>query len=173
MNSNIVKLMSAVVKTPEGDQVYEHQQYATTESFEAFTTRLEAPEEFKLFVSKNCRRTFNSQCHRVYVRLSFQVNYCTKFIGNSDIGDTVRQILKRTMTNTLMQMYNRTGRNEKRKLPDVFVNSIKSAFFCSFGVLHMYNMSYNEYFTLRVRKEISHRTRDHGEERQVRNTNNY
>ena len=71
MNSNIVKLMSAVVKTPEGDQVYEHQQYATTESFEAFTTRLEAPEEFKLFVSKNCRRTFNSQCHRVYVRLSF------------------------------------------------------------------------------------------------------
>ena len=50
---------------------------------------------------------------------------------------------------------------------------LRVRYFYSFGVLHMYNMSYNEYFTLRVRKEISQRTRDHGEERQVRNTNNY
>ena len=59
----------------------------------------------------------------------FQVNYMINAFGGVNIGEVVRLCLRNSMTDELMTHYNRTGRDGKRKLPNVLYLAIESEYF--------------------------------------------
>ncbi|XP_072573894.1 uncharacterized protein [Paramormyrops kingsleyae] len=100
MQEDITKIKAALVThLPEGEreEVFAIKIHDTPEEFEEFCCKLEDPNFKKLVIS-----------------------FMVATYGQKSIGETVRAILKASMTDSLMARYNRTGTRNMKSLPDIF-----------------------------------------------------
>ncbi|XP_072572297.1 uncharacterized protein [Paramormyrops kingsleyae] len=106
MQEDITKIKAALVThLPEGEreEVFAIKVHDTPEEFEEFCCKLEDPNFKKLVI-----------------------RFMVATYGQKSIGETVRAILKASMTDSLMARYNRTGTRNMRSLPDIFEKCIFS-----------------------------------------------
>ncbi|KAK7143949.1 hypothetical protein R3I93_014955 [Phoxinus phoxinus] len=102
---DLAKIKAALIKRADEDgreELFEQQQCSNSETFEAFCQKLEE--------DKNYRELY--------------VNYLIHTHGSSNVGEIVRQSMKSIVTDSVLCLYNRTGKDGKKVLPPVLLKCL-------------------------------------------------
>ncbi|CAM4671508.1 unnamed protein product [Leuciscus chuanchicus] len=102
---DLAKIKAALIKREDEDgreELFEQQQCSNSETFEAFCQKLEE--------DKNYRELY--------------VNYLIHTHGSSNVGEIVRQSMKSIVTDSVLCLYNRTGKDGKKVLPPVLLKCL-------------------------------------------------
>ncbi|XP_077053357.1 uncharacterized protein LOC143703101 [Siphateles boraxobius] len=102
---DLAKIKAALIKRADEDgreELFEQQQCSNSETFEAFCQKLEEDKIYR----------------------ELYVNYLIHTHGSSNVGEIVRQSMKSIVTDSVLCLYNRTGKDGKKVLPPVLLKCL-------------------------------------------------
>ncbi|XP_065114757.1 uncharacterized protein [Paramisgurnus dabryanus] len=103
--NDFAKMKAVFLKRADEDvleELFEQQQCSSFETFEAFCQRLEEDRSYR----------------------ELYINYLIQTHGSFNIGEIVRQSLKSIVTDSVLCLYNRTGKDGKKVLPPVLLKCL-------------------------------------------------
>ncbi|XP_073720272.1 uncharacterized protein [Misgurnus anguillicaudatus] len=103
--NDFAKMKAVFLKRADDDvleELFEQQQCSSCETFEAFCQRLEEDRTYR----------------------ELYINYLIQTHGSYNIGEIVRQSLKSIVADSVLCLYNRTGKDGKKVLPPVLLKCL-------------------------------------------------